>query len=475
MENNYYLKNVLDSFRTEATDTVAFSCYNGTELTDVSYPGFFQDVMKAAAYFREHDIHGKHVAIAGANSYRWTVVFFALMATRNTAVTLNQALSADILQWQCEKADISMVCYDCAEVAEKFTTVPGVYFDDVIGTGSFTLDDMSYFDDDDTIIMMFTSGTTGKSKVVEITCSNLTYSIENFEEQYLLPGMERVLTPIPFYHILGFLHMFETLACKKTVCIGRGVPYLFMDMGTLNPTILNAVPSMIESMVKLLKRAKTQEAREKYIGKRLQTISYGGALLNQNVCKFLLDSGFMVSVYYGMTEMSCTATWALIDEQHMASAGKFCKYTKYRFVDGELQMSGPTLMKGYYEDVEVTNITVEDGWIHTGDLGHCDEDGYLYLTGRKKNVIILSNGENVNPEEIETTFGNCEAIEECMVYSDGKGICADVFTKDQDTVKTFVKAYNATMPMYRQVYKVNYMDEPLPKTGSGKIKRKENL
>ena len=108
-------------------------------------------------------------------------------------------------------------------------------------------------------------------------------------------------------------------------------------------------------------------------------------------------------------------------------------------------------------------------------MGRCDEEGYYYITGRKKNVIILHNGENVNPEEIEAAFGRCEAIEECLVFGDGKGICADVYASSQEEAAAFIRSYNYKMPKYRQVYKVNYVAEPLPRTGTGKIKRKENV
>ena len=182
-----------------------------------------------------------------------------------------------------------------------------------------------------------------------------------------------------------------------------------------------------------------------------------------------------MSVNYGMTEILAPA-WSIIDDiSRYRSAGKFTKTTQYRFVDNELLLTGPTLMKGYYKDAEETQSVIEDGWIHTGDLGYCDEDGYFYLTGRKKNVIILSNGENVNPEEIEAQFGNCESILECMVYADEKGICADVYSHNQEDSAIFIKKYNKSVPRYQQVYKINYTTTPLEKTGSGKIKRKANV
>ena len=137
-------------------------------------------------------------------------------------------------------------------------------------------------------------------------------------------------------------------------------------------------------------------------------------------------------------------------------------------------MRTPAIMNGYYKNPGETAKILEDGWLHTGDLAHCDENGYYYLIGRKKNVIILSNGENVNPEEIEAQLGECPEILECMVYGDKKGICADVYMNNESAVADFIKKYNEAVPLYRQIYKVNYSFTPLEKTGTGKIKRKEN-
>jgi len=250
---------------------------------------------------------------------------------------------------------------------------------------------------------------------------------------------------------------------------------MFMDMPVLNPTTINAVPSIVESLLKVFRRASDTLARSKFVGNRFSLICVSGAVLKPTVSSYLKSLGIEISVYYGMSEVTGAATWLQLDEDHLGATGKFCEYTQYRFEDGELLLSGPTLMKQYYKDPEETQKVIGNRWIHTGDMGYCDQDGYLYLTGRKKNVIILSNGENVNPEEVEEKLSVCECIVECMVYGDGKGICAEVYTDNQDAAAAFIREYNAQTPMYRQVYKVLYTDEPLEKTGSGKIKRKENV
>ena len=128
-------------------------------------------------------------------------------------------------------------------------------------------------------------------------------------------------------------------------------------------------------------------------------------------------------------------------------------------------------MKSYYNDPEETAKIIKDGWLHTGDLGYCDDDGYYYITGRKKNIIILANGENVSPEEIEQELSRCEEILESRVYDDGKKICVDVYTKNEISVEEYIRKYNKTMPLYRKIYQVNCQDTPLEKTASGKIKR----
>ena len=143
--------------------------------------------------------------------------------------------------------------------------------------------------------------------------------------------------------------------------------------------------------------------------------------------------------------------------------------------DGELCIRGDSIMLGYYKDPEATAEVLDaDGWFHTGDLARVDEDGFYYITGRKKNIIILDNGENVSPEELENLLSKCEAVKECIVREKGKKICAVIYCgeADQQTVRDFITETNRTLPLYKRMSAVEFSTEPLPRTGTGKLLRK---
>ena len=277
---------------------------------------------------------------------------------------------------------------------------------------------------------------------------------------------------MPLYHIGGIACALLSLLSGKTLCVGRGSKYLFLDLPKLQPTYLSLVPSMLDSFVKLLKRNPDPSDRVKLFGSGLKRVFVGGAASKISACQYLLGQGFIVDTGYAMTETTGVGTWCSLQKDRLDTVGKPSVNLQIRICDGELQLSGPCVMQHYYRDPEETAQVLEDGWLHTGDLGVCDEEGWYSITGRKKNVIILSGGENVNPAEIEKEFVKCPQILECSVYTDGRGICADVYTQAQEKAAGFIHRYNEEMPNYRQVYKVRYTDVPLEKTGSGKILRK---
>lgn len=477
MQYNGMVKDLILRFQGEKKNQPAFSLYDGEQITNISYEQFAQDILKTANYFLENQITGEHVAIAAPNSYRWIVIFFAVMATGNVAVSLNQELPPEILQWQCKNADVSMVCYSESVLAEKLGEIRKIPFETIVSEKTAQLDYLHTHSEDETILMIYTSGTTGKSKTVMLSAKNLFASANNMfsvEDQIRIDDKRNcVILTLPLFHIGSIRTMLNRLSHLSELAIGRGAKYVFMDMPKLNPTHVGMVPAMAESLAKIMRRS-TKEQVLNYVGNDFQTIIAVGASMKPSVAQFLLEKGVQIQILYGMTESAGDGAWCVLDDRHIGTIGKPDGKIDFKIEDGEILIRSDGVMKGYYNDPEETAKVIVDGWLHTGDMGYCDEDGYYYITGRKKNVIILSNGENVNPEEIEATFSECEDIEECLVYSDGKGICADVFASKQEKAEAFIKNYNESMPMYRQVYKVNYTFEPLPKTGSGKIKRKEN-
>ena len=191
----------------------------------------------------------------------------------------------------------------------------------------------------------------------------------------------------------------------------------------------------------------------------------------------LAANGFVVNQCYGMTEtfgdgiLNFTQT-----ADHMSAVGKPDDHCEYKLDEtGEICIRGNSVMLGYYKDPKATAEVIDkDGWFHTGDLGRIDEDGYYYITGRKKNLIILANGENVSPEELEHKLAACPAVQECIVKEKSQKICAVVYCAEeqQAEVKDFITECNRTLPLYKRISALEFTAEPLPRNALGKLLRK---
>lgn len=476
MQSSGYIKGLVSDFLYNKESKIAFSLYNGKTIKDITYKQFATDILKAATYFRKMNITNQNVAIIANASYEWFVAFFAISVSGNVVVPMNHHLPKETLKEQCEKVSVIYVFTDMDLHDESgcFDAFNCIYYSDLKDNELMDINEVHSSKPEDDFILMFTSGTTGKSKAVQVTDGSFHYAIINQAEYLKLLNRERVYLTVPVFHIAGIISAVVALHRNKTVCIGRGIKYMLSDMAFLNPTDVFFVPAMLETVVKVIKNVKSNEEIKKYLGNNLTNIGVGAASVNPDTCKYLMGLGFNVEVGYAMTELTGDGTRAILDENHINSIGKTFGLMECRIENGELLFKGPSVMKGYYNDPIETDKVLKDGWIYTGDLGYRDEEGYYYITGRKKNVMILPNGENVSPEELEDTISECSAVIECMVYNDKKGICMDVYTDDEETVKKAVKTYNQSVPLYRQIYKVNYFTEPLEKNSTGKIKRKGN-
>ncbi len=470
MYRKEYLKRVLDRFQNEFYEKEAFSVYDGIHVRRISFGKFRMDILKAAAYFQSHNIVQEHIALAAENSYEWYVAFFAVLASGNIAVLINPDLPENEILDQCEFAEVSIVFCGKRKWQNK-GKMKALNWQELTERSQMEMK-MVYEPDKDALsCLLFTSGTLGSNKAVMLSAGNLEVCMSDVMDKF---HVQRTILVLPLYHISGIGGTLYLLANGKCVCIGRGVKYIFQDLPILNPDHMSMVPGIMESFIKILKRCADSREREKHIGTALKHLGVGGAAAGEESCRYLIKQGFELGTGYGLSETAGYGTAGMLTESRLKSIGKPLSGMQCRIENGEILLSGSALMLGYYKDQEATQTAVKNGWLYTGDLGYQDSDGWYYLTGRKKNVIILSNGENVSPEQLEEILGRCEDILECLVYSVPKGICADIYTKDRPAAAAYIKNYNHSVPTYRQIFRINYSDAPLEKTGSGKIKRKEN-
>lgn len=473
MNNKDYILKLIEQFASADPSRIALKLYDGQNITDIPYQDLAAEILCRIGFFRQNGISGKHIALIGPNSRDWITAFFAITGSGNVAVPMNPSLPREALLGQCEMADVSVVC-GAEEISGLSTELPCFSYRDLRSDEVLSLQDLQGSAEDAVALLMFTSGTTGESKIAEITHGSLSSSIRSADGVFSVPETERVMPALPLFHIAGLRGVLAMLSRYKTLCIGRGIMYLFKDMPVFSPTYVQLVPMIADSIVKIIKHVPRGEARRKYFGGDLKRICVGGATIDAATCRYLMEEGFIIDSGYAMTETTGVGTWGQWDAEHLNTIGKLSDELQCRIVNGELLFKGPAVMKGYYKDPAATEAVLQDGWLHSGDLGFCDQDGYYYITGRKKNLIVMSNGEKVNPEELEGYFLSCDAIAECMVYSRGSVICMDVSTKKQEAAREFIEAYNRRMPMSHRVRKIKYHQGPLQKTDSGKLVRKEN-
>lgn len=476
MYKENYVRKLIEQFAADDQNRIALKLYNGKQITDVSYPELAEKILSAASYFKENGLRGRHIALVGTNSQEWIVALFAITASGNVAVPMNPALPKDTLLTQCAQADVSVICGDSRDISVFEETHTCVSYDFFRKKVQMHPEDIACPEPDELAMLLLTSGTIGKSKAVELTYANLASCLKSADEIFTEPGIDRIMTALPMFHIAGIRGALAMLYRFKTLCIGRGIMYLFRDMPVLQPDYISLVPLMVDSLIKIMRKVSLSELQEKYIGANLKRICIGGATVDPDNCRYLMENGFTIDSGYALTETTGVGTWGKWDKDHFNTIGRPSDELRWRIVDGEFQFKGPAIMKGYYKDPEATQMAIQDGWLHTGDLGFCDKDGYCYLTGRKKNVIVMSNGEKLNPEEVEKQFQSCDAIEECLIWYSKRDriLCIEVYTNNKEGVRKYIEMYNERMPLSYQIHRIVYRDKPFKRTASGKLMRKEH-
>ena len=514
------LKDLILTKASDSPDKIAFVYPCETGEMRKTYHDLKEDINAFGTWMYKNKIKDKHVAIIGKNSYEWLVSFLACVNGGNVAVAIDKSLPANEISELLKLADV-----DCALVTDQYIEkvdtkiVKKVYdlgtFDTILYEGRKLLRDknndfLTYqIEPDKTAAILFTSGTSGKSKGVELTNKNIAFEINRTCQLYKPSG--NVLAILPFHHAFGLIvGIFMAVNYEEAVYINKSPKYVKKNLQDFKPQTIFMVPMFVEFFHKqiwaeidkkgktaatkglmastdlLLKtgvdvRKKTYSAIHKVFGGNLEYIICGGAALDPMYVKEFRSWGIEILNGYGTTECSpCTAVNRPFHHKD-GSVGVLIPDTEVRVSEeGEILFKGDHVMKGYYKDEEATNAVIIDGWYHTGDLGYVDEEGFITLTGRKKNLIILSNGENLSPEELEEDFSRDSAVREVLVYDENGKIVAEIYPEEdyldnQEYFNALKEKINNKRPMFKRIAIVKLRNEEFIKNGSMKIVRYLNI
>ena len=472
------------------------------EIVDRTYLDVDRDSMAVSRMVESMGMEGKHIALIGTTTYQWIVSYFGIVGSGSVAVPIDAQLPADAVCELLERADVEMLVFDeirrdvAEAVKEKCPSVRYILSmqaeeaaDGVQSLSMLTALHAGEYekelDGGQLATILFTSGTTGKSKGVMLSHRNLVDNAVCLDMK--IPAGTISMTLLPINHVYCLtMDIIKGLHIGLVICINDSIMHVQRNMTLFKPEIVLLVPLVIESIYGKLKDAgslipKKMVAKAAF-GGNLRIICSGGAYLDPDYVDKFKEYGITILQGYGMTECSPVISTNLEWENKKGSVGKLLPNCEAKVVDEEIWVRGSSVMQGYYKMPEQTAETLEDGWLKTGDLGYVDEDDFVYITGRRKNLIILANGENVSPEELENQLSRSALVKEILVREKDKVIEAEIFpdyeyakkkhVKDiQGKLQELVDGFNQDMPVYKRIYSLIVRETEFEKTPSKKIKR----
>ncbi|MCH5343592.1 MAG: AMP-binding protein [Acetatifactor sp.] len=471
------------------------------EIESKSYTQLKEDSERFSKALDALGERGSHIALTGPTSYQWMVTYLGIVGSGSVAVPLDVSLPAEELCELIDRADATVFVYDemradvaaiAKERCPKLKYLISMQEEEAEnGVESFAalLNAQQpgfecEIDPDSLCTIMFTSGTTGKSKGVMLTQRNMAENATCLDMR--IPERTVILTVLPIHHAYCLsMDILKGISLGSIICINDSLMRVAKNIKLFEPNMILMVPLMIETLAKKLEEAALLPAgivKNKVFGKQFHTICSGGAYLNPAYIDLFNKYGITIQQGYGMTEcapvISTNLSWCIKKE----SVGKLMPNCEAKTVDNELWVRGSSVMMGYYKMPEETAETLKDGWLLTGDLGYVDEDGYVFLTGRKKNLIITKNGENVSPEELENKLSEQRLVQEILVRESEGVIEAEIFpdyeyvkkkkiSDVQAALQKLIDQYNQGAPAYKKIYRLKVRETEFEKTPSKKIKR----
>ena len=530
------------------------------EFGAITYGEFLEQINALGTKLIDMGLQGKRIAIIGENRYEWCLAYMSIACGTGVVVPLDKLLPANELETLIVRSGAEAIFYSSKyddimkDIKQRQTTdiryyismdlgkrEDGVYSQkelvekgkELIASGNRKFLDAK-IDNEKMGFMLFTSGTTAMSKAVMLCHKNIATNLMDIAAVLDLNEKDTLLSFLPLHHTfectVGFLYPIYKGA---SIAYCEGIRHIANNIKEYKVTAMISVPALYENMYKRLmknieKKGKLQEVEllmklagtlskvgidfkrkvfkeiHEGLGGHLRILVNGAAALSPEVERGFNDLGIRILQGYGLTETSPVISAGTDFEQQIGSVGKVFPSVKLKIVNkdedgiGEIHVKGPTVMLGYYQNEEATRDVIDNkGWFNTGDLGYVDKKGFLFLCGRKKSVIVLKNGKNVFPEEIETVINKIDGVKESFVYGrpeeddeiDLKVCSKVVFDREimkdiygiedekdiLDLIWTKIKAINKTMPSYKAIKEVEITEEELIKTTTQKIKRHEEM
>ena len=527
-----YLENLkeLITYDKEAYgEKIAFRFRKGNEICNVTFSQFADDVTALGEYLLANGYgDGKRIALVGENSYPWVVTYFAVINIGAVLVPIDKELKPNEIVHLLNDSEAALLVYaaskaDCVEemksigmITENFLCMD-TEFDGVLSEGSKlllaggTAYQNAAIDREKMCAIIYTSGTTGDPKGVMLSHKNLASDAYHAMSCMIIPDVTCAI--LPLNHTFGAM---ASIICQlwmgHTIFINSGLKTVLKDIQEAKPRHISVVPLYVENFYKNIWKAIDKQGKTKLVksmiavsnalrkvgidlrkklfksiidnfGGNLEMIISGGAPISDMYMKGFDDLGVTIINGYGITECSPIVALNRNNNIRYGTVGNPIPTVQVKIEnpdengEGEIWVKGDIVMMGYYKKPEETAKVMKDGWFNTGDIGKL-ENNFLSITGRKKNLIILGNGKNVYPEEIETLISFVENVTEVVVYQENEMIVAEVYTNAEENIegvqakiKADIMEVNKQLAAYKQVKKVKFRDTEFEKTTTKKIKR----
>ena len=553
------IKEIIYHSATVYSDNIAFTTKiknsGDVEYINHTYSDLLEDINSFGTALYKHGLQNKRVAIVGHNSYEWAVAHLSNLLGGIVSVPLDKGLQLGELESSLIRSRVQAIVFDeklkdvIKEIKKNNKTsikyyictskIPDfLYFYDLLLNGRDDIEKgcLEYVnhkvDSYKMSILLFTSGTTSKSKAVMLNQYGIATNIYDMQLVESFYDDDVNIAFLPYHHIFGSTGMLIMLASGVKTVFPDGLKYIQKNLVEYKVSVFVGVPVLIDKMHSTIIKELEKQGKTKLInfmikfsnalmklhidirrilfkplinalGGNMRFIISGGAPLDKKVAKWFNDIGIHLVQGYGLTETSPVISAEDDTFIRYGSVGKIMKSVEVKIEDkdangiGEIVVKGPNVMLGYYNEPELTKEVLENGWFHTGDLGYIDADGFLFITGRKKNLIVLKNGKKVFPEELEILINRLDGVEESFVYGlpdkedlnnvkvAVKIVYNEVAIKMKypdineqelhDIFWTKIKEINKTLPMYKYIKHLDLSREPLVKTTTNKVKRDEEL